>query len=611
MELNLELEHTLVFAVEITKLTEAHENYRLPFDGVQALLQKHNITTGGTSRWTTLYHANNRLHIGTADALYDMDVDDVDESSTEEKGITGDEGTPSVGAPKEPQTEGMTPALEDERMAPVETKTFAGIEAKDIAQEQDGHEVSEDQQMSDVLASEEAGRAQGESGVGISAGEKIVQDDASQESPRVQEEDLAQSSMSMDIGNSVGSAPEGLEAHITPEEMVPDENTVDGGHEEMVPDENTVDRGIEEIGAPMTEEPMGSEESCRDEEDDLSQPPKATNMGNAVENDPAEVGVDMTPAQMQTAGAEGASDKLILRIPKRQRIDESEYIDEEDDHDDSTEGRSIVKKARRSSSAQTRVATWSLQADEARRGMSGSEDADEDGEEEMHVPSAKRKKTRRTSSGRRRIVSKATVEQEELDPTSQAGGTVTAEDDIPPERTSDGWETYETDDHCYACERLGIRCFRFRQPEKGRKRWSCFRCHKRKKQCSFNDGKSSGKPSQHRRKSQGPGKSVELVDEEEDKSQPDDIENEKEKKKAPEKKQAKDKHKAQEKKKGKDEGRKRRHSSTKPGNKSKQKQRQKASTPAAVEWKMKKEEKDVEWQTGIFHTSLILLSLSN
>ena len=192
---------------------------------------------------------------------------------------------------------------------------------------------------------------------------------------------------------------------------------------------------------------------------------------------------------------------------------------------------------------------------------------------------------------------------------------MTAEEDIPPPLTSDGWETYETDDHCYSCEKVGIRCFGFRQHEKDRKHWSYFHCHECKKQCSFNDSKSSGKaskPSQHGQKSEGPGKSMELEDEEEDTSETGDTatagkENEREK--APQKKKGKDKQNAQERKTGKDQEKKRRRSSMKPGKKSKQKQ--KASTPAELDRKPKKEEEDVEWQTSMFISHFFFSSLSN
>jgi hypothetical protein len=84
---------------------------------------------------------------------------------------------------------------------------------------------------------------------------------------------------------------------------------------------------------------------------------------------------------------------------------------------------------------------------------------------------------------------------------------------------------------------------------------------------------------------------------------------EKEKQKAVQKKKGKDKQKAQEKKTGKDQEKKRRRSSTKPGKMSKQKE--KASTPAELDRKPKKEEEDVEWQTSMFHISLLFSSLSN
>jgi hypothetical protein len=323
----------------------------------------------------------------------------------------------------------------------------------------------------------------------------------------------------------------------------------------------------------------------------------------------------MTPNPDQTGETEAAPDRLIIHIPKRQRIDDSEYVEDKDHGKESTWHRVIVKKARTSSNALPRVKTWSLEAIKAQQANNGSEYADDDREEEMDNSPVKVKRTKRTSSGQHWIVSNATVAPEDMDPTLHAGGTVTAEEDIPPALTSDGWETYEMDDHCYSCDRVGTRCFRFRQHDKGRKRWSCFCCHKCKKQCSFNDSKSwrkASKPLQHRWKSDRTGKSMELDDEGEDMNETGDTGTggkEKEKQKAAQKKKGKDKQKAQEKKMGKDQEKKRRQSSTKPGKKSKQKQ--KASTPAELDRKPKKEEEDVEWQTSMFHVSLLFSSLSN
>ena len=44
-------------------------------------------------------------------------------------------------------------------------------------------------------------------------------------------------------------------------------------------------------------------------------------------------------------------DRLIIHIPKRQRIDDSEYVEDEDHGKESTGHRVIVKKAHTSSSA--------------------------------------------------------------------------------------------------------------------------------------------------------------------------------------------------------------------------------------------------------------------
>jgi hypothetical protein len=344
----------------------------------------------------------------------------------------------------------------------------------------------------------------------------------------------------------------------------------------------------------------GSVQSRVVQEQDGDQLPQAMDVSNAIELSQEVVGTQMTLEQTWHSGAADAAsntteERIFLRIPKRQRIDDAEYVDD-GDREESTETSVKAKKARRSSSGQSRVATWSVGTDEARPGMNGSESAEDDGKDEMEDHPPKSRKTKQTSNGRRRIQSRATVDMEEMEQTPQAWGTGAVEEEIPPQRTSDGWETYETDILCDPCERLGIQCFRFKQAEKGRKRWSCFCCHKCKKQCSFNDRKVSAripKPSQSGRMTKRSGKTKELEDEGEDVEEMGDIgtpgtgnEN----------------HKAREKKKAKAPEKKRRRSSTKPGTMSKQKR--KVASPAESEEKMKVEE-DNEWQTGMLPISFL------
>ncbi len=336
--------------------------------------------------------------------------------------------------------------------------------------------------------------------------------------------------------------------------------------------------------------------SQRVNDNDMNQPPQDAKVGKCLDHVQEDVGNQVSTEQTgQTGTAEPAPvivrERLVLRIPKRQRIADAEDIQKEE-HEVENEARVKTKRARRSSSGLPRVSTWSLEVDKARPDVEDSDYADEEGEEDADDLQVETKKTRRKSSGRRRIVSNATVEPEGMEPTPQGGITGYAEDDYPPQRTSDGWETYETEFRCEPCQKLGIRCFRFRQPEKGRKRWSCFRCHKRKKQCSFNDRRSSAKPSQRGRKKERKEMSKQPVDDDEDIEETEDIE------KAG---KGKEKQKAQFKRKGTEDPKTKRQSSTKPGQKSRQKQ--KATTPGESEGKVKEE--DVEWQTGIFHTSLL------
>lgn len=483
------------------------------------------------------------------DGMYDPDVKDAEPAGM----VSGDEEMPTHEEAMVQQTEDIA-ATAEEDVSPVTVN------------------------MVDVqIAPEDQGKIVEENADGISPSGLVVQDDMFDESLKTQKGDMAHLSKAMDVDNDVDMAQQEVVAEKKPELME-----------------------------------MGSEVARRVEDEDLVQSAEDADVGNIVDGVDEEIGAEMIPPPMdQTEPVEAAPVRLILRIPKRQRTDELEYVDETEDHEDLTRRHRVnVKKARGGSSgAQTRVATWSLEADNAKQGNDGSEYANDDGEEEtdgdedMDDSPAKVRKTRRSSSGRRRIVSNATVDPEEMDPTPHAGSTVTAEEDIPPPLTSDGWETYETDGGCYTCEKVGIRCFRFRQQEKGRKRWSCFRCHKRKKQCSFNDGKSSGKASkasQGGRKSEGPTE-LEDEDEDEDTNEHGNVGTagkRKEKQKAPEKNKAKDKQTAQQMKKVKDAQKKRRRSSTKPGTKSKQKQ--KASTPAEVDKKVKKEDEDVEWQTSMF-----------
>jgi hypothetical protein len=530
--------------------------------------------------------------------MYDMDIDDVDTSSESEEKISSDEDTPLLEEAMEPQKENLDAAVKEE--VSDDTVNMGAV----------------------ILAPVEAGMNVEENA--ILPGGLVVQDDGFDESQRNEEEDMAQTSKAMDVDNTVDMAQEEVVPENAPEQMAmasEASRTVDEEdllHSPRETDMRIAGQGVHEeisVGINPEQMEMGPEESRRVDEEDVVQSRQAKDMGNTLDGFHEEVGPKMTSNPDQTGATKTDPDRLIIHIPKRQRVDDSEYVEDEDHGKESIGHRVIAKKARTSSSALPRVKTWSLEAIKAQEANDGSEYADDDGEEEMDESPVKVKRTRRTSSGRHRIVSNATVAAEDMDPTLHPGGTVTAEEDIPPALTSDGWETYETDDHCYSCDRVGIRCFRFRQHDKGRKRWSCFRCHKRKKQCSFNDGKSwrkASKPLQHRRKSEGTGKSMELEDEGDDTNETGDTgtagkENEREK--APQKKKGKDKQNAQERKTGKDQEKKRRRSSTKPGKKSKQKQ--KASTPAELDRKPKKEEEDVEWQTSMFISHFFFSSLSN
>jgi hypothetical protein len=190
---------------------------------------------------------------------------------------------------------------------------------------------------------------------------------------------------------------------------------------------------------------MGPEEFQRVDEEDVVQFRKAKDMGNTLDVFHKEVSPTMTPNPDQTGATEAAPDRLIIHIPKRQRIDDSEYVKDEDRGKESTGHRVIVKKARTSSNALPRVKTWSLEVIKAQQANDGSEYADDDREEEMDDSPVEVKRTKQTSSGRHWIVSNTTVAPEDMDPTLHAGGTVTAEEDISPALTSDGWETYEMD----------------------------------------------------------------------------------------------------------------------------------------------------------------------
>jgi hypothetical protein len=394
-------------------------------------------------------YTNNVIHLGTADdTTSDIDVDDFSVTLMPKKEVSSHQETATLGAELEPHIEDVLAAVEKDAVVPEGAQTFGDIESEEM----DG-QVGREHGEPDVLHGEitSSGEvAQSEEDVGrmtaveMLDGEVNIQEEKSEPSREVQEQDGEQSPQAMDVGNAI-------------------------------------DQSQEVVGTQMT----------------LDQ---AWNPGTAE------------------AAPTTAEERILLRIPKRQRIDDAEYIDG-GDREESTEPSVQAKKARRSSNGPPPIATWSLGVDEARLGMNSSEFADDDDEDEMEDRAHKGKKARRTSQGRRRIVSRATVDIEEMEQTPRAGGTRSVEEEIPPQRTSDGWETYETDILCDSCERLGIRCFRFKQAEKGRKRWSCFRCHKHKKQCSFNDRKFLGrnpKPMQSKRKTKGSGMSKELVDEVED-----------------------------------------------------------------------------------------------
>jgi hypothetical protein len=420
-------------------------------------------------------YTNDILYLGTADdTASDMHVNDPQETLLPEEEVSSHEETTTLGDGLMLRVEDVVAAVEEDAVTPGATQTFADIESEEM----DG-QVGRELGGSDILHSENmSSEAEGQSeedvgrmtAVEMSDGDVIVQDEGSEQSREVQEQDGDQSPQAMDVSNAIEQSQEVVGTQMTLEQ--------------------TWHPGTADA-APMTTE-----------------------------------------------------ERILLRIPKRQHIDDAEYVDD-GDREESTETSVKAKKARRSSSGRPRVATWSVGADKARPGMKGSDSAEDDGEDE---------------------------------------------------RTSDGWETYETDILCDPCERLGIWCFRFKQAEKGRKRWSCFRCHKRKKQCSFNDRKVSAripKPSQSGRKTKRSGKTKELEDQVEDVEETGDIGTPG---------MGIDNHKAPEKKKGKAPEKKRRRSSTKPGTMSKQKQ--KVASPAESEGKVKVEE-DNEWQTGTFPISFL------